>query len=87
MNAFRNVIVLIKVAAEALFLFGLFGWLYGVSVQLLHPNFLSEGLSHLTPWLRVDTFTILSFGFSALGFLIWRLVVELFERPRKPGSS
>lgn len=69
--------ILIKVVGEMLFLYGLFGWTYGVLVQLFHPYWLPLPLSHLTVWIRVDTFTILSFILSALGFLMWRITREL----------
>jgi len=55
-----------------LFFCGLLGWLYGVAIQFMHPEILSLGLSHLTPWIRVDTFAILSFLIMALGLFIWR---------------
>jgi hypothetical protein len=60
---------------EALFTFGLLGWMYGVIIQLTNPSLLTVKLSHLTPWLRVDIFTISSFFVSALGFFVWRLVI------------
>ena len=68
--------VVVKVIGELLFLYGFLGWIYGVSVQLTYPDWLPLPLSHLTLWIRVDTFTIMSFIVSALGFLIWRLVRE-----------
>jgi hypothetical protein len=64
----------LRVIGEAFFLYGLLGWAYGVLVQTTHPRVLTEGLSHLTPWIRVDTFTVLSFMLSIIGFLIMRLV-------------
>jgi hypothetical protein len=64
---------IIEVLGEFIFLFGLIAWIYGVLVQFTHPEWLNLGLSHLVPWIRVDTFTIVSFIFAALGFLIWRL--------------
>jgi len=71
-------VVIVKVLGELLFLYGLLGWAYGVLVQISHPNWLSLGLSHLTPlWLRVDTFAIASFIVSAVGFFMWRLTTEL----------
>ena len=76
MTAHLKLIVL-KVIGEFLFLFGLLAWIYGVLVQLIHPEYLSMGLSHLVPWIRVDTFTIISFFVSAIGFIIWRLAKEL----------
>jgi hypothetical protein len=65
-----------RVAGEALFLYGLLGWIYGVLIQITHPEFLSTALSHLIPWIRVDTFAILSFIISIIGFFIWRLTKE-----------
>lgn len=69
--------VLIKVGGELLFFYGLLGWVYGVLVQLIHPDWLPLPLSHLIPWIRVDTFAVVSFIVSALGFLVWRLAKEL----------
>ena len=65
---------------EVFFLFGLLGWLYGVTIQLTYPDLLTVKLSHLTPWLRVDVFTIYSFFISAFGFFLWRLVVWVSKR-------
>jgi hypothetical protein len=70
-------VVIIKVIGELLFLYGLLGWAYGVLVQFLHPYWLPLPLSHLTVWIRIDTFTIISFTLSALGFFTWRLTREL----------
>ena len=65
---------------EVIFLFGLFGWLYGVTIQITNPEWLTIQISHLTPWLRVDVFTIISFIASALGFFIWRFVVWMSRK-------
>jgi hypothetical protein len=73
--------VVVKVLGELLFLYGFLGWIYGVLVQLIHPGWLSYGLSHLVPWIRVDTFTVFSFAVSAVGFLLWRLVKESAGSP------
>jgi hypothetical protein len=70
-------IAIIKVVGEALFLFGLLGWAYVLLIQVTHTSWLPLGLSHLTPWIRVDTFGILSFIVSIVGFFIWRLAKEL----------
>jgi hypothetical protein len=66
----------LRVIGEVLFLYGLLGWIYGVLIQITHPRFLPSALSHLIPWIRVDTFTVLSFIVSIIGFLIWRLTQE-----------
>lgn len=68
--------VVIKVVGELLFFYGFLGWAYGVLVQLIHPDWLSFPLSHLTLWIRVDTFTIVSFIVSGAGFFVWRLAKE-----------
>jgi hypothetical protein len=67
----------VEVIGKLLFLYGLLGWAYGVLVQLTHPDWLTFSLSHLIPWIRVDTFTIISFIVSGVGFLMWMLTREL----------
>ena len=74
----HRVTIMVKVIGQFLFLFGLLAWFYGVLVQLVHPDWLPLSLSHLLPWIRVDTFTIISFVIAAIGFLFWRLAKELF---------
>jgi hypothetical protein len=69
--------LIIKIIGEFLFLFGLLAWVYGVLIQLIHPEWLTLGLSHLIPWIRVDTLTIISFIIAAIGFLMWRLCKEI----------
>jgi hypothetical protein len=76
-------IVVIQVVGELLFIYGFLGWVYGVLIQLTHPEWLTEQLSHLTPWVRVDTFTIVSFIIGAIGFLIWRLIKELANKAQR----
>jgi hypothetical protein len=71
-----NPLVLLKVLGQASFLFGSLGWFYGVLIQVTHPEFLPTTLSHLTPWIRVDTFTMVAFVFAILGFVVWRLTKE-----------
>jgi hypothetical protein len=66
-----------------LFLFGLFGWVNGEIAQFTHPEWLPHGLSHLTPWIRLDTFTILSFIVSGVGFFMWRITKELTSPSQK----
>jgi hypothetical protein len=76
-------VVVVKVVGELLFLYGLLGWTYGVLVQLIHPRWLPYALSHLIPWIRIDTFTVISFALSALGFLTWRITRELTKPSTK----
>lgn len=63
-------LAIFRVVGEALFLYGLLGWIYGVLVQITRPEWLPTGLSHLTLWIRVDTFAVLSFILSIIGFFI-----------------
>jgi hypothetical protein len=76
-------LIVLKVVGEFLFLFGILAWAYGVLIQLIHPEFLTTSVSHIIPWIRVDTFTIMSFIISALGFLMWRLAKELYNSAQK----
>lgn len=69
-------LVLVKVVGELLFVYGLLGWIYGVVFVFVRPSWLSAPLSHLTPWIRQDTFTIFSFLISMAGFFMWRLAKE-----------
>jgi hypothetical protein len=70
--------LIIKVVGEALFLFGLLAWLDGVGIQFTNPMWLAMPVSHLLS-IRTDTFTILMFIVSAVGFFIWRLTIELIK--------
>ena len=73
----KNLKIVLMVVGESLFFFGLLAWIYGVLVQLIHPEWLPLSLSHLITWIRVDTFTIINFIIAAIGFIIWRLCKEL----------
>lgn len=73
----KNCLVIVKVVGETLFVYGLLGWIYCVLVQLIYPSWLCYGLSHLTPWIRIDTFAILSFIISVVGFFTSRLCKQL----------
>ena len=55
------------------FVFGLLTWLYVISIQLLHPDWMTLPISHLDfppfDW-RADDLGVLSFIISWIGFLI-----------------
>ncbi len=76
-STFNKILVIVKVFAQLLFLFGLLAWLYGIIVQVTHPEWMPLSVSHLLPWIRTDTFTILMFIVSAVGFFVWRVITEL----------
>ena len=69
-------VTVVKVLGEVLFLYGLLGWIYGVTIELTNPRWLALGLSHLIVWIRVDTFAVISFLLSIIGFFMWRLARE-----------
>jgi len=76
MNNNLDARTVLRVIGEALFLYGLLGWTYGVLIQITHPGFLPTSLAHNILWIRVDTFAVLSFITSIIGFFIWRLTRE-----------
>jgi hypothetical protein len=80
-------ILVVKVAGELLFLYGLLAWLDGVVIQFVNPMWLAMPVSHLFPWMRTDTFTILSFIVSAFGFFIWRLALELIKSKQNKAAQ
>jgi hypothetical protein len=65
---------IIEAATLTGFVFGLAGWLYIATAAMIHPETLSIQLSHLTPWIREDTFGVLSFFVSGICFFVWNLV-------------
>ena len=79
----NNRLIVTKIIGEAFFIYGLLGWIYGVLLQLIHPCLIESPLSHLTPWLRLDIFTILSFIISMAGFFILRLYNQKIHRSIK----
>jgi hypothetical protein len=71
-------IVVLKAVGATLFLFGFFGWMNGEVVQFTHQEWLPTPISRVfLPWMRLDTFTILSFIVSGIGFFMWMLGREL----------
>ena len=82
-SVFYKLLLVVNVLAQTLFLFGLLAWVYGIIIQVTHPEYLPLQLSHLTPWLRTDTFTILMFIISAVAFFVWRAIVEVMKANQK----
>jgi len=56
------------------FIFGFAGWVYICVNAWVHPETLSWQLTHLTPWIREDTFGIICFGVSFVSFFSWNLL-------------
>ena len=63
-------------------IFGFFGWVYVVVIQVTHPDFLTIQLSHWTPWLRVDNFGMSSFVISFFSVLSFFLVEFSFDKKK-----
>ncbi len=82
-SSFYKLMLVVKVFGQLLFLFGLLSWLDGVIVQITHPEWLPLSVSHLLPWIRTDTFTILMFIVSAVGFFVWRVIAEINKTDKK----
>jgi len=80
-------IIVVKVIGETFFVFGLIGWMYGVFVQFVDWQLLYLPISHLTLFLRLDTYAIISFVASAVGFLMWRLAKETISFARKDKTN
>jgi len=76
-NAMVGVLSLI---GFAIFIFGLLGWLYVVALQIARPESTKWQLSHWTPWIRMDTFAVVSFIASFIGFIFWIALWQLSKR-------
>jgi hypothetical protein len=55
-------------------LYGLLGGLYICVNAWIHPETLPLQLTHLTPWIREDTFGMLSFIVSAMSYFGLQLI-------------
>jgi hypothetical protein len=60
----------------AIALYAFFGGVYICGSALFHPETLPIQLSHLTPWIREDTFGMLCWLVSFISFTIWNLIRE-----------
>ena len=67
---------LIERIALTIFVFSLLGGIYIILVSFFRAETLTIQLSHLTPWIREDTFGILSWIISFFSFLVWNLIRE-----------
>ena len=62
---------IIERIALTIFVFSLLGGIYIILVSFFRAETLTIQLSHLTPWIREDTFGILSWITSFFSFLIY----------------
>ncbi len=58
------------------FVFGFAGWVYIALAAMVHPETLPIQLTHLTPWIREDTFGIICFIVSFISFFVWNLTKD-----------
>lgn len=54
-----------------LFFFSLLGWFYIAVIAWVHPETLHMPVTHLTLWLREDTFGFICFIVSFVSFFVW----------------
>jgi hypothetical protein len=67
---------IIRALSLTLSIYGFAGWFYIVLNAVVHPRTMSDPVTHFTPFLREDTFGIISFGVSFISFFVWRLTRE-----------
>jgi hypothetical protein len=63
----------VRETSLALAVYGMAGWIYVGLCALVAPATLALPLTHLIPSLREDTFGVLSFIVSFLGFIFYRI--------------
>ncbi len=67
---------IIRSLSLTLFVFGFAGWFYIALNAVVHPQTMTDPVTHLTPFLREDTFGIICFAVSMVSFFVWRLTKE-----------
>lgn len=67
---------ILRAASLTAFIHGMVGFLYIATSAMVHPETLSIQLSHLTPWIREDTFGFLSFAISIVSLFIYDLTKD-----------
>ena len=71
---------LLRVVALTAFLFGLLVWIYTILIQVTHPQWLYEPMSHINYFPfnhRLDEIGMAAFAVSAVGFLIWQIELNM----------
>ncbi len=64
---------IIRTLALTVCIYSFLGWIYIAANAVVHPETLPLPLSHMTLWIREDTFGFICFIFSFLSFFVWRL--------------
>jgi hypothetical protein len=72
----NNFIRIIKAATITFFVFGFMAWFYVVMMVMFHAKTLSDPLTHLAPYPRVDTFGLICFLVSMVSFFVWNLAKD-----------
>jgi hypothetical protein len=77
--------LLLNTLGITVFVFGLLLWGYSVTIQITHPEWLTDALTHrvfpLLNW-RVDDIGIIGFAIAPFGFFTW-----IISRSRPPSSK
>ena len=74
MFSYNRTVKVFKALLLTIAIYGFAGWVYIAGNAIFHPESLSWPLTHLTPWIREDTFGILSFAASSLSFFLFNIV-------------
>ena len=67
---------IIRALSLTAFFHGVLGFLYIAAAAMIHPQTLPIQLSHLTPWIREDTFGFLSFAISIVSLFVYNLTKD-----------
>lgn len=74
---------LLRAVALTAFVFGLLIWVYLVVIQVTHPTWVVEPLSHVDifplNW-RLDEVGMMAFAVAAVGFLVWQIELNAKNR-------
>jgi hypothetical protein len=86
-------LVFLEALGLTIFVFSILLWGYSVVIQITHPEWLRDTLTHHTiaplNW-RVDDLGIIGFGVAPVGFLIWILshtYASTWRRPISPTAG
>jgi hypothetical protein len=74
MGYYNFIMRLFQAALKTIWLYSLGGGLYICVNAWVHPESLSWQLTHLTPWIREDTFGMLCFITSAIAYFLLQIV-------------
>jgi hypothetical protein len=73
----------LRVTALTAFVFSLLVWVYVIVIQITHPEWVTEPLSHVHifpfDW-RLDEVGMAAFAVAAVGFFVWQIELNAKDR-------